>query len=288
MVGLGFVIVGPIVGLFVALPFYDGGMLELTQALQPPFDDPGLKIPLYVMQGCATAIGLIATPAVYLSTRQRSLGNLFANRKVDFVPVLITIMVVIVFMGVNSIFIEWNAKVNFPEFAKGFEEWAREREDSLGELTAFLTTFGSGNEFVLALIVIAILPAIGEEIVFRGLIQNELRRAANVHVAIWFAAMLFSAIHFQFFGFVPRLLLGALFGYLYYWSGNLVLAIIAHFINNAASVTALYMYQRGSFDFNLESTESMPLNFVVMSALLTAGLLYYFYKYYQDRKIAIP
>lgn len=288
MVGLGFVIAGPAIGYLLALPFYDGDT-QLIEAIQPPLQDPNIKIPLYIIQGAATGIGLILTPALYLMTRQKSLGNLFTTKGIDLAPVLITIFAVTVFMGVNSIFIEWNAKFDFPEFAENFEQWAREREDSLGELTKFLTQFGSDNEFLLALVVIAILPAIGEEIVFRGLIQNELFRGTrNIHVSIWFAAVLFSAIHFQFYGFVPRMLLGALFGYLYYWSGNLWLAILAHFVNNGVSVTALYLYQRGAFDFDVESQESMPVNVVIVSTMLTIGLLYYFYKYYQDRKIATP
>lgn len=288
MVGLGFVIVGPAIGYLFALPFYHG-QTQLIEAIQPPLQDPAIKIPLYIIQAAATGIGLILTPAVYLMTRQRSLGKLFTTKGIDPVPVLITIFVVIIFMGVNSIFIEWNANFDFPDFAERFEQWAREREDSLGELTAFLTQFGSTSEFLLALVVIAILPAIGEEIVFRGLIQNELYRGTrNIHVSIWFAAVLFSAIHFQFFGFVPRMLLGALFGYLYYWSGNLTLAILAHFVNNGVSVTALYMHQQGIFDFDVESQESLPLNVVFISTLLTIGLLYYFYKYYRDQKLATP
>jgi membrane protease YdiL (CAAX protease family) len=81
--------------------------------------------------------------------------------------------------------------------------------------------------------------------------------------------------------------LGALFGYIYYWSGNLTLAILAHFVNNAVSVMALYLYQRGTFTFDIESPESVPVNVFIPSALLTAGLLYYFYKYFHDRKIAL-
>src|SRR5690606_4911795 len=145
--------------------------------------------------------------------------------------------------------------------------------------------FHSAGELMFALVIIAILPAVGEEIVFRGLIQNELLRGTrNVHVAIWVAAILFSTIHFQFYGFVPRLLLGALFGYLYYWSGNLMLAILAHFVNNGVSVVALYLYQQGKFAFDIESQEAAPPQMVIISTILTAGLLYYFYIYYRDRK----
>ena len=289
MVGLGFVIVGPILGFFLALPFYEGGMVALAEAIQRPLENPEIKIPLYIIQGCATLVGLVLAPAFFLMREQRSLGDFFRKKTLPWMPAIATTVLVIIFMAVNSIFIEWNANFDFPDFAEQFEHWAREREDSAAELTRFLTEFSSPGQLVFALVIIAVLPAIGEEIVFRGLIQHELHRGTgNIHVSIWFAAVLFSAIHFQFFGFLPRLLLGALFGYLYYWSGNLMLAILAHFVNNAVSVVALYLYQQGTFTFDVESQESAPANVVIMSAVLTGGLLYYFYKYFQDRKIAIP
>lgn len=288
MVALGFVVAGPIIGFFLALPFYDGGMIQLAEAIQEPLNHPEIKLPLYIIQGCSTFVGLIIVPAIYLTREQRSVTEFFERRGLELIPVLITAFVVIIFMAVNSVFIEWNAGINFPDFAKDFENWARGREDTATELTEFLTKFGSTGELILALFIIAVLPAIGEELVFRGLIQNEIYRGTkNIHVAIWISAIMFSAIHFQFFGFVPRLLLGALFGYIYYWSGNLTLAILAHFVNNAVSVMALYLYQRGTFTFDIESPESVPVNVFIPSALLTAGLLYYFYKYFHDRKIAL-
>jgi membrane protease YdiL (CAAX protease family) len=289
MVGLGFIIVGPIIGFFIALPFYDGSMVDFAEAIQRPMEHPDLKVPLYIIQASATVVGLILAPAFYLARRRKSLGIFFRRNGLALLPVVVTAVVVVVFMAVNSVFIEWNSALDFPEFANDFERWAREREDTATELTRFLTNFSSVNELLLALVIIAVLPAIGEEIVFRGLIQNELYRGTkNIHVSIWFAAVLFSAIHFQFFGFVPRLLLGALFGYLYYWSGNLILAILAHFVNNAVSVVALYFYQQGRLNFDIESTESAPATMVFSSAILTVGLLYYFYKFYEDRKIALP
>ena len=288
MVGLGFIIVGPIIGFFIALPFYDGSMIQLAEAIQDPLQNPDIKIPLYIIQGSATFMGLIVAPAIFLTRQQRSLADFFNMRGVALAPVVATASLVIIFMAVNSVFIEWNAELDFPAYADEFEEWAREREDTAAELTTFLTNLSSPGELLLALLIIAVLPAVGEEIVFRGLIQNELYRGTyNIHVAIWIAAVLFSAIHMQFYGFLPRLLLGALFGYLYYWSGNLTLAIIAHFVNNAVSVIALYFYQRGDLSFDVESQESAPMGVVIPSALVTAGLLYFFYKFYNDRKTAI-
>ena len=285
VVFLGFVVVGPLVGFLFALPFYSGSMMELAQAVQRPIGNPDVKIPLYIIQGFATLIGLIVGPAWFLHNENKSLGHFFRHRQLEWAPALITGLVVIIFMGVNSVFIEWNASVNFPEFAKGFESWARKREDFAAELTEFLTKFDTFYEVIIAIFIIAVLPAFGEEIVFRGIIQNQLLKAtSNIHVSIWIAAFLFSAIHFQFFGFVPRLFLGALFGYLYCWSGNLWLAILAHFVNNGFSLLAMYFYQQGRLDVDLEKAESVPPSVVIISGLLTAGLLYYFYKYFENRK----
>jgi uncharacterized protein len=285
VVALGFAIVGPMIGFIFAIPFYEGSIVDLATDLQNPMDHPSLKLPLYIMQGFATLIGLIVAPAWFLTTEHRSVFNFFKNRKYEAVPVLITVFVVIIFMGVNSIFIEWNANFHFPEFAKGFEEWAKEREDLATELTKYLTKFESQYELIVAILIIAVLPAIGEEIVFRGIIQNQLMQGTkNAHLSIWIAAFIFSAIHFQFFGFVPRLLLGGLFGYLYYWSGNLWLAITAHFVNNGFSVLALYFYQQGTVDFDMDKMESVPPNVLMLSAVLTITSLYYFYKYFENRK----
>jgi membrane protease YdiL (CAAX protease family) len=101
---------------------------------------------------------------------------------------------------------EWNMTFEFPESMKAFGDWAREQEDKFAEMTKFLTHFESFGGFLVGLLVIAVIPAIGEEFVFRGLIQNELwRNSRNVHVTPFGCRLiLFSAIHMQFFGFVPR------------------------------------------------------------------------------------
>ena len=147
-------------------------------------------------------------------------------------------------------------------------------------LTEFLTDFDSTGYFILAIFVIAVIPGIGEELLFRGFLQNILRRIfKNDHVAIWTAAIVFSAIHFQFYGFIPRVLLGALFGYLYVWTGNLLIPICAHFINNSVSLIALYIYQKGLTDIDVESTEALPTVYVLIFSALFVVTLAYFKNY---------
>ncbi len=281
---MGFVVVGPIIGFLFSLPFIEGDLLSLQSMLASPTQYPELRVPLFIMQGCATLFGLILIPGLYiLGIEKRNPMVLFSNKSLYAQSIILTIIVVIVFMIPNSYFIEWNASLTMPDFLKGFESWAREKEDMATALTSYLTTFNSFGQFALAFFVIAVLPGIGEELVFRGMLQPELHRATgNVHVAIWISAIMFSAIHLQFFGFVPRVLLGVLFGYLYYWSGNIAVPMVAHFINNGFSVVMIYLFQKGVIDINLESGEAAPPLMVILFTIVTFALLLYLKKIHRE------
>lgn len=283
----GFQIIGPIIGTMIAFPFFPGNTEEFSEAFKNPLNHPSFKSPLLIMQGCATLFGMIIIPAFLLRKQDRRLNSFF-NGPVYTQPAFIVPVLVIVFMGFNSLIIQWNQGLTLPF---GMDEWARNLEERLGEATEYITKFDSFGQFFLAFVVVAILPAFGEEIVFRGMIQNDLNRAFNnQHLAIWVSAILFSAIHLQFFGFFPRLLLGALFGYLYFWSGSLWLAILAHFVNNGFTIIALYLYQKGSFPVNIEDPEAtVPWQAVIFSAVFCTLLLYAFKNFYnQHPKADIP
>ena len=151
-----------------------------------------------------------------------------------------------------------------------------------------LVTFDSFGEFVIGFVVVAILAGICEEFLFRGIIQTEFMRGTkNIHVAIWISAFLFSAIHTQFFGFVPRMLLGVLFGYLYHWSGNLIVPMFAHFVNNGFSVVMMYLHQIGVVDVEIDTPEAAPWPAVVGFAILTFVLLAYLKKFYESRNTSL-
>lgn len=278
----GFVVIGPLIGILIAIPFMDYSLIDFVDHVGNPVSHPEIKIPLYIMQGCATLFGLIVGPALYWFAIEKQSVFSLLKKGVSPFALAITGIIVISFMAVNSVFIEWNANFHFPEFLKGFEQWARARETYAEELTKFLTTFGSTGEFLFAFFIIAVLPGIGEELVFRGMLQPQLHRATgNAHIAIWISAILFSAIHMQFFGFVPRVLLGALFGYLYLWSGNLLIPMFAHFMNNGFSVLMLYLRQLGLVDIDVESTEAAPWPTVISFAIITFGLLAYSKKIFE-------
>jgi membrane protease YdiL (CAAX protease family) len=112
-----------------------------------------------------------------------------------------------------------------------------EKEKTADNLINSLINTGNSGVLILNLLTIAFIPAIAEELIFRGVLQKIFGRLfKSGHAGIWFTAFLFSTVHFQFFGFVPRFILGLAFGYLYFWGGSLWLPVIAHFVNNAFPV----------------------------------------------------
>jgi len=278
---IGFAALGPFVGLLFALPFEGFDLNNVMDILQNPVAYPDSKVPLLVVQGISSVVGFVLLPSLFLiGIKKTQYSIFFKSRVINPTTLFITVAFVISFMVINSVFVEWNANLHLPEFMQGFEEWARGLEDNAQVLTEFLTSFNNAGQFILGLFVIAIIPAIGEEFVFRGLLQNYSRGIfKNPNIAIWFTAILFSTFHLQFFGFVPRMLLGAAFGYLYFWSGNLLIPIIAHFINNGFTLTMIYLYKLNKVEFNIESSDSPSLITVIPFALITVGLLYYFYNY---------
>ncbi len=116
-----------------------------------------------------------------------------------------------------------------------------EMEQAAGQMIKGILVMDNPAELWLNIIVIGLIPALGEELLFRGVVQQQLRKAfANPVLAIWVTAIIFSAIHMQFAGFIPRMVLGATLGYLFYWTNSLWMPVLAHFLTNALQVLAQY------------------------------------------------
>ena len=159
-----------------------------------------------------------------------------------------------------------NLKIPLPE-------WAIELEELTASLVENLLRVDQPYELWFNIFVVAVIPAICEEFLFRGVIQNKLYHwVRNPHVAIWIAAFIFSAIHFQFQGFLPRVLLGAVLGYLFYWTGNLWVAVFGHFVNNAFSVVGQYLHQTGQIDIDLDNTDEVSWTATIISLVVVLFL----------------
>ena len=134
-----------------------------------------------------------------------------------------------------------NEQVPFPSFMSGLETRLRLLEDQVQTQTDFLLRAPTFGGLWLNLLVVALMPALGEELFFRGALQRLFGEVMPKAWPVWLAAFVFSAVHMQFFGFVPRMLLGAFFGYLLLWSGSLWLPVLAHLVNNAIVVVFRYL-----------------------------------------------
>ncbi len=250
----------------------------LQTLLTDPKAGPSGWYDLIALQGVSTVGTFILPCLLYWFAIEHKPLSAFNRRSLSAVAALGTVVaLVIAFMPANGLFIEWNQHLKLPETMAPLEHWMRSSEDRAAVATRILTTFSSPGQLLTALLVIALLPAIGEELLFRGILQRKvIAMSGSVHVGIWVTAILFSAIHVQFYGFVPRMLLGALFGYLYVWSGNLWVSMLAHFVNNGFTVLMVYLYQQKHVSVDIESTDSVPWYGALLSLVITAGLLYYF------------
>ena len=176
--------------------------------------------------------------------------------------------------------IEWNATMVLPNFMSEIEHWMRASEQRAERLIKAMLTFNGVGSLVYVLIIVAIVPAIGEELLFRAVLQKIfINWTKNAHIGIWISAILFSAIHLQFFGFFPRLLLGLLLGYIFYWTNSLWLPIWGHFINNSAVVISVYLYpetlNQTGIPFGEESTN---LLYALVSLVVSAIVVYFIWK----------
>jgi hypothetical protein len=289
-----------IVGLFISCTFLGYGisllglmwyyglsqdgveMLVSVSALRLHPDGHGI---LLFLQAIPAMCGFWGGAWLYLRFFNRpSAIQLNPTPRILPIGLLLVVLITIVVIPFTSLIIEWNANLDFPAFLDEFESWAKKLEKELEGLTLFITDFQGIGQLLMGLFVIALIPAVGEELLFRGLIQNKLAQFFNIHAAIWLAGMIFSAVHFQFYGFIPRMLLGVLFGYIYYWSGNLWLPILGHFVNNAFTLTMFYLFKHKLVNVDLNTNQSMPIPLVLLSLGLTIGLLFYFRKIYQSQK----
>ena len=176
----------------------------------------------------------------------------------------------------------WNQHMTLPSCLEPLEQWMKTQEETAQAFTEQfmnVTTFGA---LIINILLMAVLPALAEELTFRGLLQRLLTtdtfKPRIPHVAIWCSAIIFSAIHLQFYGFVPRMLMGALFGYALVWTGSLWIPILMHFTNNAIAVILYFIAYNKGWDMQqidaIGTSDTLWMG--IVSLVLTIGGIYAF------------
>ncbi|TFV96141.1 CPBP family intramembrane metalloprotease [Algoriphagus kandeliae] len=263
------------------VPFLFGiGLEDIVALLSGDFSVPNGRMALYFVQGLGSGIGFMV--AGYIISSWIDKANLrwdIQLSRTQGKKILITVFLTFGAMLFNALLVYLNAQMELPEALSGLESWMKEMEKDLMEMTMFLTDFQNIKELLMGILVIGVFAGLGEELFFRGVLQPKMHLyTGSYHWGIWLTAAIFSAIHMQFYGFLPRLFLGALFGYLYVYSGSLVYPILAHIFNNSFTVLLVYASAQGWIEFDLESTDTVSYPAALLGLLVLSAGFYYFKK----------
>ncbi|MBN2766448.1 MAG: CPBP family intramembrane metalloprotease [Paludibacteraceae bacterium] len=210
---------------------------------------------------------------------EKPFEGLFINRFPSILQSVAVILLSVFIVPFVNVISELNSQLVFPSWLSGMDAWMRQMESLAAETTLTLLNVSAPELLAMNILLVGIVPAIGEELFFRAGIQKVIMQNRNVHAAIWISAFVFSAIHMQFFGFLPRMLLGALYGYLMVWSGSLWLPVLAHFVNNTVAVVVYYLRYNGA---TIPDPESVGLGnqwwITLVSVIVSISLIYILYK----------
>jgi len=274
-------------GLFTILTYFIVlfGMMLLENSSAEQIPDSVKEVNfLKIMQVVLTTL-IFILPATLFCRFMRDERTAFLNmNKTPNLYFILTAAACILFAlpavsGLES----WNAAMHLPSSLAGTESWMRGKEKEAEKITMLFFQDKSIGGLVVNLLVMAFMAALSEEIFFRGLLQQILiKNKLNAHVAIVITAILFSAFHLQFFGFIPRMFLGMVLGYLYYITQNLWVSITAHFCNNAFAVIATHFYMpevTGKEGVAANPEQSIGIAFVLLSLAMVIGQLVLLQRY---------
>jgi membrane protease YdiL (CAAX protease family) len=267
------------ISVFLAIALFQVNIFSEPNIMQHAQEPRVLKA-LQLMQ-TFQAIGAFIIPAVgfaaVASKKKWEYLRLHATPK--FVLAAISITMVIGSVPFINYLGEWNSKLPFPQ-------WVFDSEHDAEKMMKAFLQFDTTAGLLFNLFMMALLPAIGEELLFRGLLQKLVYKIGNnKHVAVWLTAVLFSAFHMQFLGFFPRMILGAMFGYLVIESGSLWYSIIGHFTNNAMAVIFTYLINIHAIPDGVDSYGSNDIITAIFSSVVMVMCMVVFGKWLAREKL---
>jgi len=270
-----FAIISALTGLLIGKILFGIDIANLEQVVSnPETDSQVLFIKVYQL---INQIGVFILPAILFTilVSHKPLKYLQANRSPNITNLLVMGLVVFAALPFLNYLGELNQDVVLPSSLGWLENWMLDKEIQAKELTeAFLKTNTVGG-LLFNLFIIAVIPALGEELLFRGLILKLFKEISrSSHLAVVLSALIFAAIHMQFYGFLPRFFLGIVLGYSFVITQNLWIPVFIHFVNNAASVIVFYLHQQGFLKIPMEDFGSSqnPV-YIIGSLLITIWLM---------------
>ncbi len=270
------------VGALIVDAVYGVNMISDPSALSD-LRNPNTLAAMKLLQLISTGIGMFLLPSLLLAWlfSDRPMAYLQIRKSAPASTFFLTLVIMFAAIPLINVMVLLNQQMELPSFLSGLEDWIQASEDNAMRITEALLNMNSTGELFYNLLIIAVLPALGEEFLFRGILQKLFKEMTqNVHVAIVITSVIFSAIHMQFYGFLPRMMLGILFGYLLHWSGSIWVPVFAHFINNGAAVVFAYFAGKEALPFNQDTVGATQEEWLlaVIATLILTGLLYRLYR----------
>ena len=231
---------------------------------------------LRFMQISSQLFTFVFPPIAYAFLVKENPVNALGLKKSKTLWILIGIAMIFAIMPFNSVIAEWNANLTLPESMSKIESLMKQMQEAATEIIEKFVSVDTIGGLILNLFMIAGLAALGEELLFRSIIQTSLIKICkNAHIGILIASVIFSFIHFEFYGFVPRLILGMLLGYMFYFSGSIWISMLMHFLNNGTVVFIYFLNNKGitNIDVDTFGQTSIPVLIVSIVVMIVLFLL---------------
>ena len=241
---------------------------------------------LRFMQISSQIFTFVLPPIVYaLLIKENPFKSLGFN-KTTITWLFLGVAMMYAILPLNSVFAEWNANIKFPDSMTDFERFLQDMQERATEIMERFVNVTSIGGLILNLFMIAGLAALGEELLFRSIIQTSLIKICkNAHIGIIIASAIFSIIHMEFYGLLPRFVLGMLLGYMYYYSRSIWIPIAMHFANNGTIVFLYYLNNIGTINIDVESFGKTNIFVLILSIIAMIALFWFTIKLNKKEKL---
>ena len=243
---------------------------------------------LRFMQISSQLFTFVFPPIAYAFLVKEKPVNALGLKNAKILWFLIGTAIIFAILPLNSILAEWNAGLKLPESLSALEQMIKDMQESATAMIEKFVSVDTIGGLILNFFMIAGLAALGEELLFRSIIQTSLIKICkNAHVGILIASAIFSFIHLEFYGFVPRLILGMLLGYMFYFSGSIWIPMLMHFLNNGTVVLIYFLNNKGITNIDVDTFGQTSIPILIVSIVVMIVLFLFSIKYSdKERTIA--
>lgn len=274
---LALIIIGLILGTVIGLAY-----VFITKS------DPNDLNALRFMQISSQLFTFVFPPIAYAFLVKENPVNALGLKKSKTLWILIGIAMIFAIMPFNSVIAEWNANLTLPESMSKIESLMKQMQEAATEIIEKFVSVDTIGGLILNLFMIAGLAALGEELLFRSIIQTSLIKICkNAHIGILIASAIFSFIHFEFYGFFPRLILGMLLGYMFYFSGSIWISMLMHFLNNGTVVFIYFLNNKGITNIDVDTFGQTSIPVLIVSIIVMIVLFLFSIKYSDKERTLI-